>query len=109
MKTIKHNGLEWMAQDLDKSMPWQEAMDYCESLGGGWRLPTVKELFAVLDHTKLSPALKIDAPVQSDWYWSSTTYVGYTDLAWLVNLGYGAVSLDNKANTNYVWPVRDAK
>jgi len=109
MKTIKHNNLEWMAQDLDKSMPWQEAMDYCESLGDGWKLPTVEELQSVLDYTKLSPAIKLDVPVQSDWYWSSTVYVGDTDFAWVVSLNYGNVINDSKTNTNYVWPVRDVK
>ena len=44
--------------------------------------------------------------VQSNFYWSSTTYAGNTDYAWFVNLSYGNVCNDDKTITNYVWPVR---
>ena len=44
--------------------------------------------------------------VQSNNYWSSTTYAGNTTNAWYVNLNDGNVNTNNKANTNYVWPVR---
>ncbi|MCP4107236.1 MAG: DUF1566 domain-containing protein [Desulfobacteraceae bacterium] len=45
--------------------------------------------------------------VQSNNYWSSTTYAGNTTNAWNVNLNNGNVNNGNKTmNTNYVWPVR---
>jgi len=44
--------------------------------------------------------------VQSNNYWSSTTYAPNTTNAWNVNLNDGNVNNDNKTNTNYVWPVR---
>jgi hypothetical protein len=44
--------------------------------------------------------------VQSNDYWSSTTYSNNTTNAWNVNLNDGNVNNDNKTNTNYVWPVR---
>ncbi len=44
--------------------------------------------------------------VQSNNYWSSTTYADNTTNAWNVNLNNGNVNNDNKTNTNYVWPVR---
>ena len=44
--------------------------------------------------------------VQSNNYWSSTTYADNTDNAWNVNLNDGNVNNDSKTNTNYVWPVR---
>ena len=44
--------------------------------------------------------------VQSDNYWSSTTYANDTSNAWIVNLNDGNVNNDDKTNTNYVWPVR---
>jgi len=47
--------------------------------------------------------------VQSNNYWSSTTYANNTDNAWNVNLNDGNVNNDNKTNTNYVWPVRGGK
>ena len=44
--------------------------------------------------------------VQSDYYWSSTTYAGNTDNAWFVYLGDGDVGDGDKTDTYYVWPVR---
>ena len=44
--------------------------------------------------------------VQSNNYWSSTTYAGNTNNAWNVNMNNGNVNNDNKDNNNYVWPVR---
>jgi hypothetical protein len=39
--------------------------------------------------------------------WSSTTYAPNTTNAWNVNLNDGNVNLNNKTNTNFVWPVPD--
>lgn len=44
--------------------------------------------------------------VQSNNYWSSTTYAANTNNAWNVNMNNGNVNNDNKDNNNYVWPVR---
>ncbi|MFN3480894.1 MAG: reverse transcriptase domain-containing protein [Thermodesulfovibrionales bacterium] len=46
------------------------------------------------------------ANVQSNNYWSSTTYANNTDNAWIVNMWNGNVNANNKTNNNYVWPVR---
>jgi hypothetical protein len=47
--------------------------------------------------------------VQSNNYWSSSTYAGNTTNAWIVNLNDGNVNNNDKTNTNYVWPVRGGK
>lgn len=44
--------------------------------------------------------------VQSNNYWSSTTYAPNTSNAWNVNLNDGNVNANDKTNNNYVWPVR---
>ncbi len=44
--------------------------------------------------------------VQSNNYWSSTTYAANTNNAWNVNLNDGNVNANDKTNTNSVWPVR---
>lgn len=46
------------------------------------------------------------ANVQSNNYWSSSTYANNTDNAWNVNMWDGNVNANNKTNNNYVWPVR---
>ena len=92
---------------------WNEAIDYCNglSLGGhtDWRLPNVRELSSLIDFSQYRPALPSGHPfdnVQSDDYWSSTTFARYSHSAWLVCLDYGGVSLDVKSGNGYVWPVR---
>jgi hypothetical protein len=41
-------------------------------------------------------------------YWSSTTFVNYTSLAWYVGFYYGPVYYSSKSNSNYVRCVRGA-
>ena len=83
-----------------------------------WRLPKVTELVSLIDVAYHDPALSNAAGtakwttgdaftgVQSSWYWSSTTVADLPDIAWYVNLYDGYRYLDDKTNTNYVWPVR---
>lgn len=82
------------------------------SVTGDWRLPNRKELFNLVDCLRPDPALPEDHPflyVQSDWYWSSTTYALNTNVAWFVHMGTGVVDVDDKSSRLYVWPVRDVK
>jgi hypothetical protein len=84
-----------------------------------WRLPNVKELQSLIDFAFDNPALSNavgtakwttagDAftGVQSDRYWSSTTYAFNTDFAWGVYLSLGGVGGVTKSYPNFVWPVR---
>jgi len=74
-----------------------------------WRLPNVKELQSLIDFQNVSPALPTGHPftsVQSDYYWSATTYADDPDYAWLVYLDDGGVGYDDKTDTYYVLPVR---
>src|SRR5450755_647914 len=36
---------------------WTNAKSYCTSLGGGYRLPTAKELLTIVDFSKSNPAI----------------------------------------------------
>ncbi len=79
------------------------------STAGQWRLPSRNELQSLIDYTTYNPALLAGYPftnVQSNVYWSSTTYAGGASFAWYVHLGYGGVIASSKANPYYVWPVR---
>jgi hypothetical protein len=89
------------------------------SAAGDWRLPNEKELHSLIDLAYFNPALSNAAGtgqwtegsafsgVQSNNYWSSSTFAYVTTVAWYVYLKYGNVNNINKANTYYVWPVRD--
>ena len=59
----------------------------------GWRLPNVKELSSLVDSSRSNPAIDITAfpATSSEWYWSSTPYVGSADGAWYVNFNVGYV------------------
>ena len=88
------------------------------SVAGDWRLPNRKELFSLIDDAYFNPALSNAAGtgqwtegsafsgVQSSYYWSSSTYVGYPANAWLVYLDGGYVGAVSKTGAYYVWPVR---
>lgn len=125
-------GLMWAKDaNLDNgTMTWNDAIDYANnlSLGNGgcgscgtsytdWRLPNVKELHSLIDfgQSVLSqPALPSGHPftnVQTDFYWSSTSYVTLVDNAWVINMGNGGVITNYKSpkvDGLYMWPVRDA-
>lgn len=90
------------------------------SATGDWRLPNIKELQSLIHFGFSSPALSNVAGtaqwtdgdafsgVQSTFYWSSTTSVGFPGFAWVVNLiGGGIVGNDKTSGTVFIWPVRD--
>jgi len=115
-------GLVWLknANAFD-TRTWVNALADCAALkdgdhdltdgstAGDWRLPNRFELESLLDLSRISPALPSGHPftgVQSGYYWSSSTYAGGADDAWLVYLKYGYVNYDGKSYMYYVWPVR---
>ena len=54
MKTFKIGFIEILSQDVGK-MRYKDAIKYCESLGPGWRLPTIREIeFLLSDLSSMS-------------------------------------------------------
>jgi len=102
-------GLEWEVVPLKKSVNWDEAMSYAESLESGWRVPTVDELQMLLNRSKFGPVLRRDCPLpfHSSCYWSSTVYTGSTRYAWYVYFGSSAAYCSNKREKHCVYCVRD--
>ena len=72
-----------------------------------WRLPTKEELQGILAS---SGSPRIDTTwfpyTQTNYYWSSSPYVGNSHLAWYVNFSNGSVSGDARGSDNYVRLVR---
>ncbi len=68
-------GLMWAASANDRSVTWQEAVEYCENFSGGnyhdWRMPTQSELIA-LQESGLKKDEKI-IRISSDLIWASDT------------------------------------
>jgi Protein of unknown function (DUF1566)/Putative binding domain, N-terminal/Viral BACON domain len=71
-----------------------------------WRMPTINELSYIVNYSIPNPGPAIDTGyfpnTAASWYWSSTTYAGYTNYAWLVNFGNGYVNYNYKNDSNYV-------
>jgi len=87
------------------------ATTYCTnlSLGGytDWRLPTIDELSGIVKSTVNNPAISgIFQHTASNYYWSSTTYAGYSGYAWGVYFLNGNQYYDGKAVSYYVRCVR---
>ena len=79
------------------------------STAGQWRLPNVREQQSLIDYGRVNPALPTGHPfsgVQTNNYWSATTYAYNTSNAWIVLLNYGNVLAGGKTSSYYVWPVR---
>jgi hypothetical protein len=109
--TDGRTGLTWQ-QAEPGSMTWGAALGYCEGLdlGGStaWRLPNIKELESLTDHTKPSPAIDTAffPGASASNYWSSTTEAGAPSGAWFVYFGNGGVDNYLKSIPYYVRCVR---
>jgi hypothetical protein len=130
--TDKLTGLIWLRNaNCFGARYWNQALSDANTLAAGncgltdgstasqWRLPNLREMQSLIHYGFSLPAVPNTsglgqwtegnpfAGVQSNSYWSSTTFVGNTDFAWFVYLGTGNVTGDIKDNnTHYVWPVR---
>lgn len=102
-------GLNWEKMPDSVQRPWQDAVDHCPTLGGGYRLPFVKELISPVDYSQITPALPVGHPfsnVQLANYWSATTSVGTLSNAWVVGFASGIVTDAPKFFNVLVWCVR---
>jgi hypothetical protein len=88
------------------------------SAQGDWRIPTIRELLSIIHYDYYQPALSNasgtaqwseDAPfsnVDSEKYWTSSSYADGASSAWYVHLKSGDDGVSSKAVPLYVWPVR---
>ena len=102
--------LMWQKSGSDNRMNWVDAHEYANQIADGgytdWRLPTIHELFGLVDIDKAAPATDPIFESRSTYYWSSSTYVNYPDDAWVVNFGNGDVYYGYKSNPCFVALVR---
>lgn len=93
--------IEWQNDPTKDKMNWYKAVEYAESLGNGWRLPTRGELADAYDN-------KVEG-FYFNYYWSSSSYVQNTNDAWYVVFSNGNVGYYVKTFKYYVRCVRDIK
>lgn len=108
----KETNLVWQKQDDGKRRTHAEAVSYCEDNeaklpGKGWRLPTVKELFSLVDHERHSPAIDpLFLQTQSSCYWTSTPCASDSGGAWGVYFYDGCVGWSLRCYLYFVRAVR---
>ena len=88
---------EVYCEDL-KPSNWNDAIELCNKLGDGWRLPTILELQLMYENKDYIGNLKDTV------YWSSTEY--FANGAWPFNFGFGYPDYGLKNSTYYVRAVR---
>lgn len=95
---------------------WDEAKERVAELNAegwngysDWRLPTRSELFTLISHALINPALPaghLFENVFPGYYWTSTSCSQFPRQAWYVHLGGGRVFRGMKHGSYLVWPVR---
>ena len=113
----KQTGLIWERSPNTTKMHWPSACAYCsgKEVGGrkGWRTPTIEELLTLIDTNESNPALPRGHPftnLQSAFYCSSSSAVGYPDIQYGVNFRYGKQSHTIfEGNYVRVWCVQGGK
>jgi len=85
--------LTWQADDAPSSLSQADALSYCAGLpldGGGFRLPTLKELHTLVDEGRTLPAADpAFVGTDSEGYWSATPLAQFPRSAWFVNFARG--------------------
>lgn len=87
-------GLMWQQGTAPGRYSWREGLAYARTLElaghADWRLPTLKELRALLDQADGFPAIDLSVfpETSDDFYWSATTFSDNTGFAWGISLYY---------------------
>jgi hypothetical protein len=113
----KSTGLVWH-KDADLAgfpLTWKEAFEFIQEINASrlsgvnaWRLPARKELFSLVSHQFVNPALPEGHPfinVFHGYYWTRTESARLLNQAWYVHLGGGKVYRGMKHGSYMVWPV----
>lgn len=112
------SGLMWTRDAGLTEFPqtWSEALDFVAKMNRDaacnyqdWRLPGRRELFSLVSHARINPALPAGAPFENvfaGYYWTATTCSRLKDQAWYVHLGGGRIYRGMKYGSYMVWPVR---
>ena len=111
-------GLMWSRSGALRNFPmtWDEAFGTIEHMNRlklfgfeDWRLPEYRELFSLISHRNVNPALPDSNPfvdVFHGYYWTATPCSRLPLESWYVHLGGGRVFKGMKHGSYMLWPVR---
>jgi hypothetical protein len=114
-------GLMWTRDSCPGEFPmaWREAREcFAEFNRTGflghrdWRMPARSELFSLVSHARINPALPREAPFENvfpGYYWTMSTCSGLENQAWYLHLGGARVFRGMKHGSYMVWPVRSTR
>lgn len=99
------------------TLTWQGALAYVACLNTNdylghkdWRLPNIQELKSLPNAEQANVGSWLNTQgfgnVVNGGYWSSTTYAPDPTIAWFVEMSFGNVNQNWKADGYSVWPVR---
>jgi len=112
VETVTDNwtGLTWQRQIAANAFGYAKAGTYCAQLGNGFRLPTTKELFSLIDPTAYSPAIDGNAfpNTPSAVFWASTPVYASSSL-YCVNFDEGATSIQDSYNGSADGPMANVR
>jgi len=104
-------GLFEFPLSLDEAFKAVEEMNRSRMFGfSDWRVPERHELFSLVSHANINPALPAGHPfvnVFPGYYWTATLCARLPRQAWYVHLGGGRLFKGMKAGSYMVWPVRN--
>jgi hypothetical protein len=104
--------LEWQRRTDSATRNWPEAVQYCRDLaldGGGWHLPSLKELLTIVDSTRHEPAinLRMFELHLGESFWTSSEYINGRGTVYLVNFADGSADISSSHDElHYVRCVR---
>ncbi len=110
----KKNAIYWQdnISSQKSSKDWDDAVLYCDELDlngmDHWRLPTFKELFSIVDYTRVHPAINpVFSFVNEGTYWTSTDFASNTSRAWTIDFRTGKTYYSYKTTNHAVRCVKD--
>jgi len=123
--TDKLTGLVWLKSNKHTGGGnLQKALTVCNELADGksgladgsaagdWRLPNVRELHSLVDHSQRDPAIPAGSPfvdVDVSSHWTSTPLGHKPDGGWRVGIRDGGTGYSSSVGHDSIWPVRDAR
>lgn len=112
--TDKINTIYWQdnSSSQKSSKDWDDAVLYCDKLVlngvSHWRLPTFKELFSIVDYTRVHPAINpVFSFVKEGTYWTSTDFAPSRSRAWTIDFRTGKTYYSYTTTNHAVRCVKD--